>query len=198
MNMAAQPEADDLEEIVDEDEEPTPGSSRRAGRAPDWHGPSRGRWLLFALIAVAVIVVDQLTKWWITHNVDPGSGFSVLGTWLNFVYGANSGMIFGLVPKSAGAFAIVTLVVVVLIVVYHREAGRGVVMTVATSLLLGGAIGNLIDRLLYGAVVDWIDMGIGSARFWTYNIADAAITTSLILILVAAMFPAIAEWGTDD
>ena len=146
----------------------------------------------------AVVVADQLTKSWIVNNVEPGGGFSVLGTWLNFVYGANSGILFGLVPQSAGAFAIVSMVVIVLIVLYHRHSGRGIVMTVATALLLGGAIGNLIDRLRFGEVVDWIDMGIGGLRFWTYNIADAAITTSLILIFAAALFPAIAGWGSDD
>ena len=90
------------------------------------------------------------------------------------------------------------MVVIVLIVLYHRHSGRGIVMTVATALLLGGAIGNLIDRLRFGEVVDWIDMGIGTWRFWTYNIADAAITTSLILIFAAALFPAIAGWGSHD
>ncbi len=200
--MAALPDDPDLEEIVDEDED-EPEKPKRAGDRPesatDWRGPSKRRWLLFIVIAVAVVVADQTTKAWITGSIaQPGTGFSVLGTWLNFVYGQNSGILFGMVPQSATAFALVSLVVIGLIVVYHQKAGRGVVMSVATSLLLGGAIGNLIDRLHYGAVVDWIDMGIGTLRFWTYNIADAAITTSLILIFVAAMFPVVAEWGTDD
>lgn len=200
--MAAQPDSADLEEIVDEDDEEDEKAKRTGSRgehAPEWHGPSVRRWLLFIVIAVTVVAVDQLTKAWVTGAIgQPGTGFSVLGTWLNFVYGQNSGILFGMVPQSAGAFAIVSLVVIGLIVVYHQKAGRGVVMSVATSLLLGGAIGNLIDRLHYGAVVDWIDMGIGTWRFWTYNVADAAITTSLILIFVAAMFPAIADWGSDD
>ncbi len=176
------------EEIVDED----------APAAKAWSGPSARRWLLFAAIAIAVVVADQLTKSWIVANIERGSGISVLGTWLNFVHGANSGILFGMVPQSATAFAIVSLVVIVLIVVYHRRAGRGIVMSVATALLLGGAIGNLIDRLRFGEVVDWIDMGVGAWRFWTYNIADAAITTSLIMIFIVALFPFTAEWGTDD
>lgn len=201
--MAALPDEDELEEeIVDEDEDAEgPSRKRRADRpegAHDWRGPSRRRWLLFAAIAIAVVVVDQATKAWVTDTIrTPGSGFSVLGTWLNVVYGQNSGILFGMVPQSATAFAVVSVVVIGLIVVYHQKAGRGIVMSVATALLLGGAIGNLIDRLHYGAVVDWIDMGIGSARFWTYNVADAAITASLVLIFVAAVFPSVTEWGTD-
>ena len=178
-----------------EDEERVDDEAPAAKAA--WAGPSRARWALFTAIAVAVVVADQLTKSWIVSSVQKGSGFSVLGTWLNFVYGTNSGILFGMVPQSATAFAAVSLVVIVLIVVYHRRAGRGIVMSVATALLLGGAIGNLIDRLRFGEVVDWIDMGIGQWRFWTYNVADAAITTSLILILAVALFPAIAEWGSD-
>jgi signal peptidase II len=164
--------------------------------AASWGGPSPRRWLLFAAIAIAVIAADQVTKAWIVDHIEPGRGFQVLGDWLAFVSGRNSGILFGMVPQSAGAFAIVSLVVIVLIVAYHAKAGRGIVMTLATSLLLGGAIGNLVDRLRYGSVVDWIDMGIGSTRFWTYNIGDAAITTAILLIIATATFPVIAEWGS--
>lgn len=182
------------EEIVDDDTDEAEGGAP----AKAWNGPSAARWLLFGSIAVLVIIADQLTKSWIVGSVAKGSGFPVVGDWLNFVYGENSGILFGMVPQSAYAFALVSLIVIVLIVVYHRLAGRGIVMTIATALLLGGAIGNLVDRLLYGAVVDWIDMGIGTWRFWTYNIADAAITTSILLILLTAFFPVIGEWGSDD
>ena len=182
------------EEIVEDDDAEDPG---RPDPEAGWRGPSRGRWLLFAALAIVVIVADQVTKAWIVDHVEPGHGFLVLGEWLAFVHGRNSGILFGMVPQSAGAFAIVSLVVIVLIVVYHAKAGRGIVMTLATSLLLGGAIGNLLDRLRFGSVIDWIDMGIGSARFWTYNIGDAAITTAILFILATALFPVIAEWGGD-
>jgi signal peptidase II len=113
------------------------------------------------------------------------------------VYGQNSGILFGLLPQSAPAFAIVSMGVTALIVVYHAKAGRGIVTTVALGLLLGGAIGNLLDRLNHGHVIDWVDMGIGSVRFWTYNVADACITTSILLLIAMAVFPRIAEWGAD-
>ncbi len=183
----------DDEEIVDDDDEI--GASVVPVTA--WRGPSTRRWLLFAVVAIAVVAADQLTKVWIVDHIEPGTGFQVLGSWLAFVYGQNSGILFGMVPQSAGAFAIVSMVVIALVVVYHAKAGRGIVMTLATSLLLGGSIGNLLDRLRFGSVVDWIDMGIGSTRFWTYNIGDAAITTAILLILATALFPVIAAWGPD-
>lgn len=166
--------------------------------ASAWRGPSVGRWTLFAAIAIVVVVLDQLSKGWIVANLDPGEGMVVLGEWLRLVHGQNSGILFGMLPQSAPIFAIVSMGVTALIVVYHAKAGRGIVTTVALGLLLGGAIGNLLDRLRYGHVVDFVDMGIGSWRFYTYNVADACITTAIVLLIGMAVFPRVAEWGSDD
>jgi signal peptidase II len=187
--------ADELgdEEIV-EDDEPSGVPAKRV-----WRGPSAARWVLFGVLAAGVIVLDQLAKAWVIANLAEGrDAVNVLGPWLRLVHGRNSGILFGMLPQSAGAFAIVSLVVIAGIMAYHWKAGRGIVTTIALGLLLGGAIGNLLDRLRYGSVVDWIDMGIGSARFWTYNIGDAAITTSILLIILMAILPAVAEWGSGD
>jgi signal peptidase II len=198
--MAAQGAGDAVvEEPELAGEEPAEDAATAAGsHARSWSGPSIRQWVLFAGIATTVVVVDQLSKAWITGNLDPAAGpTQVLGDWLRVVHGRNSGILFGMLPQSAAAFAIVSLVVIGLIVVYHRKAGRGMVTTVALGLLLGGALGNLLDRLHYGAVVDWVDMGIGAWRFYTYNVADASITTAIILLLVMAVFPRVAEWGAD-
>ena len=181
------------EDLVD-DEAPS-GQGRPAPAA--WNGPSIGRWILFAGIAIAVVVIDQLAKSWITATLDPGEGMTVLGDWLRFVHGQNSGILFGLLPQSAPIFAIVSLGVTGLIVYYHRRAGHGILVTIALGLLLGGAIGNLLDRLNHGYVVDFVDMGIGTWRFYTYNIADACITTAILLLLTMAVFPKLAELGAD-
>jgi len=156
-----------------------------------------GRWTLFAAIAIAVVVADQLAKDWLIARLFPGESMVIVPGWLNFAHGQNSGILFGMLPQSAPAFAIVSFVVAGLIVLYHHKAGRGIVTTIALALLLGGAIGNLLDRLNHGYVVDWIDMGIGSARFWTYNIADACITTAIICLIVMAVYPRAGEWGAD-
>ena len=145
-----------------------------------------------------VVVLDQLSKGWIVANLDPGEGMVVLGEWLRLVHGQNSGILFGMLPQSAPIFAVVSIGVTALIVVYHAKAGHGIVTTIALGLLLGGAIGNLVDRLRYGYVVDFVDMGIGSWRFYTYNLADACITTAIVLLIVMAVFPRVAEWGADD
>ena len=164
-----------------------------------WRGPSIRRWLLFGVLAVAIVALDQIAKAWVVANLVEGrDATNIIGTYLRLVHGRNSGILFGMLPQSAGAFAIVSLAVIAGIMAYHQKSGRGIVTTIALGLLLGGAIGNFLDRLRYGAVVDWIDMGIGPTRFWTYNIGDAAITTSIILIIAMAVFPVVASWGSDD
>jgi len=163
-----------------------------------WKHPSPSRWLLFAALAIGIVVVDQLLKAWIVGNLDEGHGMVLLGDWLRIVHGRNSGILFGMLPQTGGAFAIVSLAVLGLIVLYHAQAGRGIVVTIALGLLLGGALGNLIDRLHYGSVIDFIDMGIGAWRFYTYNVADAAITTSIIMLIVLALVPRVAEKLPDD
>ncbi len=180
---------------ITEDEE---AAEAAAAPAKAWRGPSLGRWALFAGIAIVVVVLDQLSKGWIVANLDPGEGMVVLGEWLRLVHGQNSGILFGMLPQSAPIFAVVSIGVTALIVVYHAKAGHGIVTTIALGLLLGGAIGNLVDRLRYGYVVDFVDMGIGSWRFYTYNLADACITTAIVLLIVMAVFPRVAEWGADD
>ncbi len=178
-------------EIVEDDEAATHPAST-------WRRPSLGRWVIFVALAIGVVAIDQLSKAWLIGTVAPGNApVPVLGDLLRVVHGQNSGMLFGMLPQSAPIFAVVSLGVTALIVVYHARAGRGIVTTIALGLLLGGAIGNLLDRLNHGYVVDWIDMGIGAIRFWTYNVADACITTAIILLLAMAVFPRIAELGTD-
>ena len=184
---------DDLEDGLGDDT----ASDTAATTAHPWTRPSARRWLLFAALAAVVVVADQLTKAWVAGSLAQGEGFEVLGDWIRIIHWRNSGILFGMLPQSAGAFAIASLVVAGLIVAYHARAGRGLVVTVALGLLLGGAIGNLIDRVHYGSVIDFVDMGIGAWRFYTYNIADAAISTSIVLLVAMAAFPRIGEWRLD-
>src|SRR6187549_2483547 len=184
-----------LDEEIVEDGETAGGDITGTTAAGSWRGPSVARWMLFAGIAIAVLVVDQLAKAWVVGNLEVGKGIEVLGEWLRIVHWRNSGALFGLLPQSAPIFAVVSLGVVALIVAYHRRAGRGYLTTVALALLLGGAIGNLLDRLRYGSVVDFVDMGVGQWRFYTYNAADAAITTAILLLIAMAIVPRLAEWG---
>ena len=149
-------------------------------------------WPLFLGIAAIVVVLDQLAKAWLTSFLDPGESVQVIGDYLRLVHGQNNGAIFGLFKDSAPLFGIVSLAVIGLIVAYHARSGRSVYLSVTLGLLLGGAIGNLIDRFRLGYVVDFVDIGIGSIRFYTFNVADTAISLSLLLLILVALKPSLA------
>ena len=163
--------------------------------------PPTRHWLVFAGLTAAIVAVDQAAKAWITGNLSLGEIVPVVGDLLRITYSANNGAIFGLFRDQALLFALVSIVVLGLIVWFESRAGSSLLITIALGLLLGGAIGNLIDRLRLGYVVDWVDMGIGDWRFYTYNVADAAISTALFLLILSAVLPlwrpAAATRGSD-
>jgi signal peptidase II len=149
-------------------------------------------WPLFLGLAATVAVLDQLTKAWLTSMLSPGESVQVIGEYVRLVHGQNNGALFGLFRESALLFGIVSVGVIALIVVYHARSGRSAYLSVTLGLLLGGAIGNLIDRFRLGYVVDFVDIGIGTLRFYTFNVADMAISLSLILLVLLAIKPSLA------
>jgi signal peptidase II len=152
---------------------------------------SGAHWITFFGVAATVVVLDQLTKAWLVGQLAPGEVRSVVGDFVRLIYSQNSGALFGLFRDNAVVFGIVSLAVIGLIVAYHGRSTRSVYLSVALGLLLGGAIGNVIDRLRLGYVVDFVDIGIGDFRWYTFNVADAAISTAIVMLLAAAFIPAI-------
>jgi signal peptidase II len=152
----------------------------------------RPRWGFFLGLALAIVVVDQATKALVTSSLRPGESRPILDDLVRIVFSQNSGALFGLFKDNAAMFGIVSLVVIGLIVVYHGRSGGSVYMAVTLGLLLGGAVGNMLDRLRLGYVVDFVDGGIGSVRWYTFNVADAAISTAILLLFVAALRPSLA------
>ena len=152
----------------------------------------RPLWPPFVLLASAIVVVDQVTKAWITDALAPDGAVNVVGDYLRLVYTENSGALFGLFRGQAAVFALLSLAVMAVIVTYHGRSGRSPYMTLTLGLLLGGAIGNAIDRLRFNHVVDFVDAGIGDLRFYTFNVADSCISAAILLLLVLAVKPSLA------
>ncbi len=152
----------------------------------------RPAWLLFFGVAATVLILDQLSKAWVIANIVPGTAVLVVGDLVRLIHSRNDGALFGLFGTAAPVLAIASIGVLALIVGYHARSGRSPVLSVALGLLLGGAIGNLIDRIRLGYVVDWVDAGLGGVRFWTFNIGDAAISVAILLLLLLAVVPGLA------
>lgn len=164
--------------------------------APTTHG--RARWGVFVGVAATVVILDQLSKAWLLANVSVGEVVQVVGDLVRFVQSQNSGALFGLFRDQAILFALISIGVLGLIAVYHGRSGRSLYLSIALGLLLGGAVGNMIDRFRLGYVVDWVDIGLGGLRFWTFNVADSAITLAILMLLAMALFPALVGTGTGE
>ncbi len=157
----------------------------------------RPAWLLFVGVAAAVLVVDQLTKGWVVASIVPGSAIRVVGDLLRLIHSKNNGALFGLFASAAPTFAVASLGVIGLILWFHARSSRNLLLSLALGLLLGGALGNLIDRIRLGYVVDWVDAGIGTLRFWTFNVGDAAISVAILLLLLIAWRPGLGGSPSD-
>lgn len=153
----------------------------------------RPHWATFLGLAASIIAADQVTKAWLVSFLKPGEGVAVLGDWLRLVHSQNSGGLFGLLHGQAVPFGLVSLVVVGLIVLYHGRAAPNRYISITLGLLLGGAVGNLVDRLRIGYVVDFVDAGIGDLRWYTFNVADTAISFAILLLLAASVWPSVAR-----
>ena len=137
------------------------------------------------MLAFTVAISDQLLKGWVVANYTINTPVNVVGDWLRIDLIHNAGGLFGILQGKADIFAIVTIVVVLILVALEIGSGwRSWLVTLTLGLLLGGAIGNFIDRIQLGYVVDFADIGIGSWRFYIFNVADAAVTVSILLMIV--------------
>lgn len=141
------------------------------------------------LIALGVLAVDRGTKL-LADSMDLAVPHQLIGSLLQVIRGENRGGLFGLLQGSAPLLALLSIGVIIALVIYHEreQVSRVTPLTVGIGLLIGGALGNLIDRLAFGYVLDFIDIGIGSLRFWTFNIADAAISLGIVTLLVDTLW----------
>lgn len=139
---------------------------------------SRGTGWIFAITA-AVVLADQLTKWLIRETVDRGEAWP--GDWLvKIVHITNSGAAFGMLQGAGPLLAVTSVIGGAAILVYlFNPSFAHPLMRVGLALMLGGAIGNLIDRLVKGEVVDFIKF----PNFPAFNVADSAITIGVVLLL---------------
>lgn len=141
--------------------------------------------LALGLTALAVLAADQLTKALVVAALGVGERASVLGDLVVLWHVQNRGAAFSLFQDAAALFYVVTLAAFGMIAYFHRAlAGRGPWLQLVLGAVLGGTLGNLIDRLRLGYVTDFVSVGIGDVRWPTFNVADASIVVG-ILTLVA-------------
>lgn len=144
---------------------------------------------LLAWVAGVVVLLDFVTKEWIVRTIPMYERREVLGDWLRLTYTHNPGAAFGInIGEHSRIFFLVLALValVVLALIYRSTSRRDPLRLFAVALVAAGAIGNILDRLRYRAgVVDFLDVGIGDARWPTFNVADSAVSVGAVLLLVS-------------
>ena len=142
----------------------------------------------YFLISLGILVLDQWTKWQVETHLTPHLPLEVIPGVLNFTHVMNTGVAFGLFATHGSLAATILLTalglvaLVVVCIYFWRTPADEVRLLVSLSLILGGAVGNLADRVAAGAVTDFIDVYFGSYHWHTFNIADSAITIGILLM----------------
>ena len=139
---------------------------------------------LVAAVAVLVFLLDRVTKIAVESSLAVGASVDVVGEWVTIRHVTNSGAAFGLLPERTTLLSILSVLAVFAIVYYYRRLAAGSALIAATlGMQLGGAFGNLVDRVGQGYVVDFVDVGIpGGVRFWSFNVADSSIVVGIIAV----------------
>ncbi len=147
--------------------------------------------------SLIVVILDQLTKIWVKNNFSLFESRNIIGDFLRFSYVENPGIAFGI---RIGNLKVLVTVISIAIATYlafllYNSKHLEYLEKFSLSLILGGAVGNLIDRILiyvpnstYNGVIDFIDVGVSGHRWYIFNIADSAVTMGIIIYLFYSTF----------
>ena len=165
-----------------------------------WPAPRRLPWLL--LISALVFVADRCTKVWVGAHIRLGGAIPVIDHILRITHWTNEGAAFSLFADSTSphtvrwALIVFTLLAAVAVFIAMLRLGSHInLATVALALILGGAIGNVHDRIVYGSVVDFIEVHIFRYHWPDFNVADSAVVTGACLLFLDSLLPKRRERG---
>lgn len=142
------------------------------------------------LVSAVVVVLDQITKALTRSNMDLYDSVPVITNFFHLTYVTNDGMAFGLnFPGGIYVFSVISIILTIIIFMYlWKEQNNHILMRLSLALILAGAIGNLIDRLRFGEVVDFFDFMIGDFHWYIFNVADSSVTIGMILFLYFSFY----------
>ncbi|MCZ0872260.1 signal peptidase II [Peribacillus sp. AS_2] len=141
--------------------------------------------MFYYLIALLVIALDQLTKWMIVKKMEYGESIEIIENLLYITSHRNRGAAWGILQGQMWFFYIITIAVIIGLVYYiQKMAKESILLGVALGLMLGGAIGNFIDRVARQEVVDFVHTYIFSYSFPVFNVADAALSIGVGLLMI--------------
>lgn len=133
--------------------------------------------------AVLVLLADQATKAWVLARMEFGASLPLVPPLVRITLWRNTGIAFGLLSGANELVALAAVAAAVWLVLYHRDRWQLRVVRVGTGMVLGGAVGNLVDRVRFGYVVDFLEL-----PYWPiFNVADACIVTGGVLLILSSL-----------
>jgi signal peptidase II len=142
----------------------------------------------FYILAIIVIAIDQFTKYLVVKNMELYEQINIVDGFFYLTSHRNSGAAWGILEGQMGFFYVITLIVIAGIIYYlHKFGKESKLLASGLGLILGGAIGNFIDRLFHQEVVDFFDFIVFGYDFPIFNIADAALTIGVIIVIIATL-----------
>ena len=173
---------------------PKPSTDRAPRPSDRILASDRPRFAIFRLgllLAGLVLVVDQISKWWILEVVMQPPRAIEVTPFFNIVLVWNRGVSFGMFNEPGGwnviVFTAVALLVVVALLVWLARTDQRLT-GLALGLIVGGALGNVVDRVRFGAVIDFLDLHAAGWHWPAFNVADAAISVGAVVLIVDALF----------
>lgn len=146
--------------------------------------------MFWAIIIIAVVVLDQITKYMVMNNIEFGKMIPLIDKFFYLTYHENTGAAWGFmgdVPVARYFFIGLTIIVSIVIARFlYKSENR--LLKLSLSFILGGAVGNLIDRILKGSVADFLDFYFGSYHFPTFNAADSFVVVGTFLLAYYLLF----------
>ncbi|MEO0223449.1 MAG: signal peptidase II [candidate division WOR-3 bacterium] len=139
------------------------------------------------LLSVILGIIDLLTKFWVLHNMPYMKPVNIIGDLLRFTLVLNPNTAFGISLGESFPYAYVAIALAIL-VAYLLIRENDNFSKLMYALILGGAIGNITDRIINGAVVDFVDIGVGNLRWFTFNLADVYVSLGIMGLILRGLF----------
>ncbi|MCQ6265720.1 signal peptidase II [Fictibacillus sp. WQ 8-8] len=144
--------------------------------------------MYYYLLALLVLGLDQVTKWWIVKNMHYGQSITVIENVFYITSHRNRGAAFGILQNQMWFFVIITIAVIAAVIYYmQKHAKHQPLLRTALGLVLGGATGNFLDRIIRKEVVDFLDVKISNYNYPIFNVADSALVIGVILIFIQTL-----------
>ena len=157
----------------------------------------------YLLLSLLVLVLDQWSKWQVERHLVNRGPLEVIPGFLNLIHVENSGVAFGMFAANGNRFGTLALTLLglaalTLVGIYFWKTPRDQkLLLVSLALILGGAVGNLVDRIAAGAVTDFIDAYVGTYHWHTFNVADSAISVGIVLMALDIFVSREGDGGTE-